>query len=225
MEKWHTRLLYRIAELGWSQAEFARRSSLPKERVYKYLQGKVKRPPDESDIANMAKAVGWTPAKLMYNTDLLEYAGGAETVTEEPLPMRRIPRYDWRDVGMLTAHTDGAKARTVKGKMPVPDDDDVSDEAFYTSAPDDANVPDIHKGDLLICDPKQKPIPGRYVIALVDGHGEPILAKYTVERYEKGVPVELALVFKDATHYGKHIVNVADVRILGLITHRTSKMA
>src|SRR5262245_7926918 len=215
MERWHTRLLRKIKELGWSKAEFARRTALPRDTVYKYLAGKVKRPPDERVIAIMAKTVGWTPPQLMY--------GKAASNGEEPATMRQIPWIDWGDVGMLGHDQGGAKSLKEKGRMPVPEDG-VNDGAFYTEAPNDANAPDINRGDLLLCQPGRQPIPGRYVLAMIKGHGEPILAKYTVDSYCKGAPAIIALVYADKRNYGRHEAKATDVHILGIITHRTSRM-
>ena len=222
MEHWSTRLARRVLELGWTKVEFARRAGVDVQRVYKYLAGRVERPDDEATIAALARTVGWTPAYLMYGVTASERSEAADH--DGGSSMGPIPRIPWGDVGMLTTVASGAKTRKAKSKMPPVPGVDVSDEAFYVDAPDDANVPDIHKGDLLLCDPKRAPVIGRYVIARV-GNSEPILAKYTVHSYHKGAPAEIRLAFRSSDNYGEgHIAKVADVHIIGVITHRTSPM-
>jgi transcriptional regulator with XRE-family HTH domain len=227
MEEWHTRLGRRIEERGWTVAEFARRAGLPVSRVYKYVQGRVKRPPSNRTIEALARAVDWTPAMLMYGTAASSQASQAEVperLNEEPLSMRRIPKIQWGEIGMLTTSPNGARTARVKSSMPVPPEEDVSEGAFYTIAPDDANAPEIAKGALLICDPGLEPVPGYYVIALIKGHEKPVLAKYVVERYRDGAPADIALVHGDELHYGRHQLQAANVRIIGPITHVTSRM-
>jgi hypothetical protein len=227
MEKWHIRLARRIHEKGWSKAEFARRAGLHKDRVYKYLAGKVERPPDIV-IKAMADAVGWSPEKLMYDVDPHQQAGTADAMAnDEPSSMRRILSwYDWEDVAMLIAGgANGARTARIKGKMPVPPEDGVSEAAFYFTAPDDANAPDISKGDLLICEPGRQREPTNYVLATIKGHNAPVLAQYIVEKYRKGVPAIIALVYCDEERYGRHAhLKASEVTIHGVITYRTSRL-
>jgi Helix-turn-helix. len=218
MEKWHERLDRERMERGWSKAEFARRSGLPLDAVYKYLAGGVKRPPDDRTIAALAATVGWTSAQLMYGVVPAE---ATTMAIERPSSMRRVPVYNWGDLGMLSSTgTDVARALKKRGDMPIPFDD-VSATAFYTQVQDDANSPEISKGSLILCDPERQPIVNFYVLAMIAGQDRPMLGKYTVERYVNGEPVELALI----DNYGRHVVKASDVHILGLITFCGSRMA
>jgi transcriptional regulator with XRE-family HTH domain len=220
--EWYIRLERLMRDRGWAKAELARRSGVSKERVYKYLAGRVGRPDDEKTIRALAAAVGVPPVYLMYGIYPPGWSGSPAPDEEPPSSMRRIPRIRWEDVGML--HLSESKARKARGTLPVPDDS-VSEDAFYTDAPDDANAPDINKGDLLICDPKRKPVIGRYVIARIVGKKGAIIAKYTVTQYQRsGAPGEIKLAFRNPDFGEGPVFKASSVVVVGPITHRTSSM-
>ena len=57
MEAWTARLISAWERSGWTKAELARKSGVPKHSVYKYLAGRVKQP--RGDVLNdLADALG-----------------------------------------------------------------------------------------------------------------------------------------------------------------------
>ena len=79
--EWHTRLAQSMELKGWSAVELGRRTGLPEQSIYKYLQGKVRNPrgnvPDQ-----LATALGVSVVWLMHGT--------VEPV-ENSLAIARIP--------------------------------------------------------------------------------------------------------------------------------------
>jgi len=108
--------------------------------------------------------------------------------------------------------------------MPDPEDG-VGPGAFYAVAPNNSNAPVFREGDRLICDPSQKIVPDIFVIAVVAGYDEPILARYTVTKAAKnGRPVEVTLVPENRAFPPVEAIKMADIRILGRVTHRTHRV-
>ena len=134
----------------------------------------------------------------------------------------RLPLYDWEDLRMLGVP--GRKKPQIVGTMPTLEDV-VGPDAFYTTAPDASNSPDIEEGDRILCDPSQPPKPGDYVAAVVDAYPHTILARYRVVKTKNGKPTAVDLVPNRADIYETFEVRkMSDLRILGTITHRTHRL-
>ena len=219
--EWHQRLQQRIKELGWSKVELARRTGVDKERVYKWLAGDVDHPRGDA-LTALAKAVGLSEQELLYGLDARKHRSNDEKSNDESPPMRRIPLYEWGDIGVIAADR-RKKPPVAVFTMPEPDTD-VGPEAFYTTAQDDSNTPEIEEGDRILCDPSKPALPGRFVIAKIAGHKMPVLARYKIKKVKNGEPAEVELAPNNTDYAPIRIRKMSDLRILGRVTHRTHRL-
>lgn len=203
--EWHTRLLRRIKELGWTRAELARRAGVDKERLYKWLKGDVEHPRGDV-LERLAGAVGWTDHFLLYGVEL-EQNGD------------RLPFYSWGDLAMLdVVGRNGAPGSADSMLRP---NNDVGPNAFYTTAPDNSNAPGIMAGDRLLCDPAKPAAPGAFVVAKVAGYDAPILARYKVKKTRSGKTTAVDLVPDNDKFETVEVRRMADLKILGRVMYRT----
>ena len=119
---WNPRLRKRLKELGWSTAELTRRMGYGddksvRQRVYKYVQDKVKSPRGEM-LAELADAVGLTEEQLRFGSDggaaqfpIIGYAGAGE---------RWTPAEDAADLVDLRIGDDEAIGIRVRGDSMSP---------------------------------------------------------------------------------------------------------
>lgn len=215
---WQQRLLRRIEVLGWKQVELARRANINPDRLYKWLNPdnpKRVRSPRGDALERLAKAVGWKVPELLFGI-------GLEDARTEADAAMRLPLYDWEDLGMLDVK---GRAKGLKVITDLPRvDDTVGQDAFYTTVPDDSNAPDIKEGDRVLCDPAKAPTAGKYVIAMVEGHPAPILARYEVKKSKNGKPTVVALAPNNTAFETVRVTKMASLRILGRITHRVERL-
>jgi len=218
--EWYDRLTARVAELGWTNAELARRANVSYDRVSKYMRGDVHHPRGDT-LKRLAEAVGLTEEFLWLGVPTGTI--GVHTTPGDDLPsMRRALLYRWGDLHMLGVT--GLEAPAAVRSLPVPYEDEVGVRAFFVEAPDDSNAPEINEGDRLLCDPDAEPIPGKFVIAIVRNVAGPVLGRYRVRAVDQGVPISVEIVPANDHFPTIRVKNLADMRILGRITHRTSTL-
>jgi hypothetical protein len=100
--RWHERMNQRLADLGWSIPDLARRmgkdDQATVDRLYKYSQGAVQNPRGEQ-LKDIADAIGLTEAQLRFGDGFEERAPPYEKAGEVPT-LGIAAAGVWRDVGM-----------------------------------------------------------------------------------------------------------------------------
>lgn len=213
--EWHDRLEKRRRELGWSKAELARRAHVSYDNVTKYLRGGVEHPRGEI-LKQLADAVGVTEQFLWFGVEKQLQSGDDTSIDQS---MRRAPLYVWGDLWMLTLSDEGTPA-TVRS-LAVPEDD-VSDSAFFVEAPDDSNAPVFNEGDKMLCDPERQAVPGKFVIAMVNGQRTPVFGRYRVKDLVNGEPANVEIVPANEHFPTIRVKSMTDLRIIGRIVFRMS---
>lgn len=212
---WHDRLEAKRVKLGWNKAELARRANVSYDNVIKYLRGGVEHPRGDI-LKKLADAVGVTEQYLWYGVENRLQSGDDTSIDQS---MRRAPLYVWGDLWMLTLPDQGTLA-TLRS-LAVPEDD-VSDLAFFVEAPDDSNAPIFNEGDKMLCDPERPPVPGKFVIAMVNGQRVPVFGRYRVKDLVNGEPSNVEIVPENDNFPTIRVKSMSDLRIIGRIVFRMS---
>ena len=215
--EWHERLAKRVKELGWKNTELARRAGVSYDRVNKYMRGDVEHPRGDV-VKKLADAIGVSEQYLYFGVEK-KIQSGDDTSFE--LSMRRAPLYAWGELFMLDIVNQTAPAALRSLAVP---EDDVGKLAFYVEAPDDSNAPVFHEGDKLLCDPDSPATPGKFIIAIINGHKTPVFGRYRVKGMENGEPTNIEIVPADDHFPVIRVARMADMRILGRIVYRLSSV-
>lgn len=150
---WNDRIAQALAEKGWSIAELSRRTGIPRESMYKYVQGRVAAP--RGDImSRLADALGVSVVWIMHGT----LPEGENKVAVTNLALVNIGR--WNGELMALEHL----KRTATEHVPVPDGQDIGPKAIAFRVDDDA-LTRIPHGSIAVADPDRPPEPSRYVLA------------------------------------------------------------
>jgi SOS-response transcriptional repressor LexA len=213
--EWHDRLEKRRKELGWSKAELSRRAHVSYDNLNKYLRGDVEHPRGDH-VKKMADAVGVTEQYLWFGVENKLQSGDDATIDHS---MRRAPLYVWGDLWMLTLSDQGTPAPVRSLAVP---EDEVSASAFFVAAPDDSNSPVFNEGDKMLCDPERLPVPGKFVIAMVNGQRVPIFGRYRVKDLVNGQPANVEIVPENENFPTIRVKSMSDLRIIGRIVFRMS---
>ena len=153
MADWHERLAQAMEQKGWSAVELGRRTNLPEQSIYKYLQGKV-RTPRGTVPAQLANALGVSVVWLMHGA--VESAENSLAIIRVPLV--RLSNWDGSEGDLQTRIRDAAEF------VPTHDDPPLSDQTIAWRVDDDA-VSRAPIGSVVIIDRERPPEPGKYVLA------------------------------------------------------------
>lgn len=140
---WQERLTGRLKEIGWSQAELARRSGVPYPRLRKWMSSGISHPRGEA-LAKIAQALKVTELWLVYGID--EAGAGQQTPL---IPFDQLPE---AALGSVQAQSlpSGRHAGQTRG--------------FRTCMPDASMAPRINKGAELHCRPDEQCAPASVVL-------------------------------------------------------------
>lgn len=151
--KWHERLKTKLDELGWTGAELSRRSGVPEQSIWKYLQGERSMPRGETP-RKLADAIGVSVAWLMHGDDL----AAPNVVAIRQIPLTNLSGYDGRLTMLPKMIADAPEY------IPIPADLPLRGEAMAYRVDEDA-MTRLPAGSIVVVDRDRPPEPGRYVLA------------------------------------------------------------
>lgn len=170
--EWALRLKRALTKKGWSAVELARRSGVDKESVYQYLRGGVKNPGGER-IEQLARALEVDPLWLLTGHAATMTAGAkGEAVLLTVVPVMRLS-----SLRQLQSLDDLAELPPDDGTIPIPDT--VGPRAGAVKLEDDSMGPAFPAGTLVVYDPDLEPIPGRFVVAVVNTVGAAVFRRWS----------------------------------------------
>ncbi len=162
MTQWNDRLKARLAELGWSVPELARRSGVPEQSLYKYIQGRISRPRGDG-MKRLAQATSVSEVWLAFGSE------GADAVHDQ-IEVVTIPIIN---VHALAGSMTKAQAINMikSSEDTIASPDTVGPHAFAIYIEDDA-VSVAPSNSKVIVDPDLPVVPGKYVAAMsfIVGH-------------------------------------------------------
>lgn len=157
-EHWSKRLDRAMTAKGWKAPQLIRATGLGKSLVYQYLNGEVDQP-REPHLTLLTNALAVSKSWLMHGEN-------AEASSELGVAVRRIPVLTLKLCGELSVR--GQLADLASGEF-LPVGADVGPRSAVVRVEDEAISPLLRPGDMVVVDPDAEPIPGRYVLALVNG--------------------------------------------------------
>lgn len=149
---WWNRTARLLRDRGMRPADLARATGINSKLIYKYLDGRVATPRGET-LKKIAVALGTTEQALLYGAE-------ADTTVE----LRRVPLLTIGELGALGSGEDPNKCWDGVTAVAVPED--VSPKAFGVRLDDESNEPEFSAGEIVICEPEESVVPGRYAIAV-----------------------------------------------------------
>lgn len=155
MAEWHGRLRELLDKRGWTVVELAKRTGVPEQSLYKYIQGRIDVPRGDA-LSRIAEALGTTELFLSHGI-------ADKTLVNNALATRLLPVINlthWAggaDVDLRTMVEGAVKS------VPVPSDA-AGPDAFACLVQDNA-MNALPRGSYVVVDPDQSAEPGRYVLA------------------------------------------------------------
>lgn len=197
--KWYERLRLWMHKEGWNVPELARRTGYDKEVIYQWLKGAVDNPRGDA-ISVVASAFGRTELELRL---------GSTNVFDPALI--KVPLLSMNKLGTLERGQDPRS--TWDGASAVTATSDVSSKAFAIIMNDESCVPSVALNDVIIVDPESDPLPGRFVVAVVEDLQKAVLRRYSPRGLHADSPYQLVA---DNNHYPPIDIDSAHPgRILG----------
>lgn len=179
MEHWSKRLSRALDAKGMTPAELVRLTGLGKGLVYQYVRGEVDQPRPPV-LARISSVLGVTVGWLMYGDT------NHGPIGNNSLAVRKLPIIPLHSLKGMTRR--GQLADFASGEfLPVPSD--VGPRAAGIRIEDESGHPIFRVGDIAIVDPDQPPIPGRYVLAIVDG--TPVVRRFRPTSAAPDAAIEL----------------------------------
>lgn len=161
MTHWSARLKQKRCEKGWTVVELARRSAIGKERLYKYEKGNVEAPRGDT-LASLAKTLDVTELWLEHGVDFSD-AG----IPQRNVTLRRFSVISLSELSPLRPSDNLAAFLAKHGLETVPlPDVDVGPNAVVVRLDDNSMGEKFAEGTLVLCDPDQPALPGKYVVAV-----------------------------------------------------------
>lgn len=202
-EHWSKRLNRAMAAKSMTPADLMRATQLGKALIYSYCNGRIDQPRDPA-LSRISNALGVSSAWLMFGTPTNQNAD------QNSLAIRKIPVLNLKAIGGLGPR--GQLADLASGEF-CPVGDDVGPRSACVHIEDEAVSPVLRPGDMAVIDPDAPLVPGKYVLALVDGVA-------VVRRYR---PISGKIVELLAEHPDFPPLRVNGVgRILGRVVKRIS---
>jgi transcriptional regulator with XRE-family HTH domain len=175
--EWWERLRGWIDERGWKPPELARRSGVNKDAIYKWLAGGVTNPRG-SDLDRVLNCLDKSELELFY--------GLSEARLTQ---LKEIPLLNMLNLGKLKR---GQAAREVwDGVSTTTVGADVSGEALGVVLDDESCAPEFHAHDIVIIEPDKPLIPGKYVIAVLEGEPHAVFRRYRPSGISAEAPFKL----------------------------------
>lgn len=163
--KWWERLKRQMEDRRLSPEDVAKRAGVNPKSVYAYLEGRVEQPRGDT-VKRLAHAVHLSEMALRYGGD----------APQNVVPLKKVPLLDMTKLGKLRASQDPLSTWDGTSVVSVPMD--VPDGAYGVTLVDDANEPEFRRGDVVICDPGEDIIPGRFVVAVLTEEQQAHFARF-----------------------------------------------
>jgi hypothetical protein len=207
---WTERMVKLCDERGINPAELARMTNLKSKAVYKYFEagrngGQGVRNPHGDTVQRIAAVLGLSEQGLRFGN------------INPPNGFKQIPLLHMNEIGTLTKGQSVLDAWDGVSTVSAPID--ISENAIGVNIVDAANEPDFKPGDMVVVEPLISPVPGRFVVAVVNGSESAVFRKYKETRWQDSSVFELIAtnplfpsVPVDEQHPG-HIVGVAVAHI------------
>lgn len=169
MESWADRVEKLLANRGISIADLARLAGVDYDRLYKAIKRRAAAPRGDF-LARIARALDTNERDLRFGVPTFD--------------ARDVPLLDMLRIGSISSK--GGLLQIWDGLSRVSIPPMVSLSSFAVTLIDDSCHPELSAGDLVIFDPDLEPIPGRFVVATVQGipHG-------LVRRFRQTDPLSL----------------------------------
>jgi len=162
---WWTRLKRSMEDRRLSPEDVAKRAGVNVKSVYAYLAGRVENPRGDV-VKRLARAVDLSEMELRHGGDL----------PANIVPLKKVPLLDMRKLAKLKPSQDPMSTWDGTSVVSVPMD--VPDRAYGITLIDDANAPEFTTGDVVICDPGEEIIPGRFVVAVLTEEQQAHFARF-----------------------------------------------
>ncbi len=165
---WWERAAEKQRQLGWTNAELARRTGIKYSALGKMLNGVVENPRGDA-LEKIADALGVSKVWLLFGKDGGKLAiGGAATIRRIPF----VPLYEVPNMGAVGSIDDASVSVLATADTP--------DSTIATSVGDDSMRPEIAGDDILLVDVNGRPAPGKCVLAVVLPNQQPVIRRYRV---------------------------------------------
>lgn len=237
MGGWDGRLRARLKELGLSVPDLARRMDRSEDqaftdRLYKIVQGKVKNPRGEL-LAEIAKAIEWSEARLRYGSDNGRRRSRPlePTESDDPdsanFPTDGIPEIDVRlgmggggfaeqEVRFDGDHSDPVKPESwhfpstfVREELRAP-----AARLIIYETQGDSMLPTIVSGERVIVDTGHKVPSPDGIYALRDRYGAIVVKR--LQSLRRGDPPRI-VVISDNPHHAPEEVGADEIEIVGRV--------
>ena len=207
---WTERMVKLCDERGINPAELARMSNVNPKSVYKYFEagrngGRGVRNPHGDTVQRIAAALGLSEQELRFGNVV------------PPPGFKQIPLLRMNEIGTLTKGQSVLDAWDGVSTVSAPID--ISENAIGVQIVDAANEPDFKPGEVVVVEPLIRPVPGRFVVAVVNGSDLAVFRRYKETKWQDPSEFELIAtnplfpsVPVDGQHPG-HIVGVAVAHI------------
>ena len=162
---WWERLKRRMQDRGLKPADLATRAGVNVKSVYAYLDGRVPQPRGDT-LKRLATALDLSEMELRFGAD----------APPNIVPLKKVPLLDMRKLAKLKPSQDPMSTWDGTSVVSVPMD--VPDRAYGITLIDDANAPEFTTGDVVICDPGEDIIPGRFVVAVLTEEQQAHFARF-----------------------------------------------
>lgn len=166
---WWTRADQLRRQRGLSFAALGRAVGIDRQLCQKHMKGSVINPRGEL-LRRYADALETTEQFLRYGVP-----------PSSLVELKRIPLLTLKDIGGLKKGQDPHTAWDGVSVVAVPKS--MSDEAFGVTLDGEESVgEEFSTGSIVICEPAQPPVAGKYVIAVVENLQRALLGKYRPKR-------------------------------------------
>lgn len=171
-QHWTVTLVEVFEESGMKPQQLSEASGVGLKSVYNYLAagrkgGTGTDKPQGDTIERLARALNTTERYLRYKD------------AEPPVVgLKKVPLLRMNEIGTLRKDQDVHQVWDGKSIVSAPMT--VSNDAFAIEVTDIANETRVHIGDIVILEPiaDVPPEPGKYVVAVVEGHKNALLRRY-----------------------------------------------
>lgn len=175
--QWWERLAGWIDDRGWTVAQLARRSGANSDTIHKWLQGRVVNPRVE-DLEKVLNTLDKTKLELFYGVSV-------PSLTQ----LKEIPLINLSELGSLKRGEPAQKAWDGVSKVKV--GVDVSAQALGVVLDDEACAPEFHAHDVIVIEPDKSLVPGKYVIAVIEGVQKAVFRRYRPSGLAPDAPFKL----------------------------------
>jgi transcriptional regulator with XRE-family HTH domain len=175
--EWWERLRGWTDDKGWKVPELARRSGVNKETIYKWLAGGVANPRG-GDLDRVLNCLDKSDLELFYGLS------EARLTQLKEIPLLNILNLGKLKRGQAARDAwDGVSTTTVGA--------DVSADALGVVLDDESCAPEFHARETVIIEPDKPLIPGKFVVAVLEGDQHAVFRRYRPSGMSQAPPFKL----------------------------------